>query len=81
MWFPEKSFCQGFFANLFVRGGFVASADFEPDGCAFKAEGGADLVFKKTLEGEVELDVAVGKEDEGGRSDGSLRHVVNADAL
>ena len=53
---------------------------FEPDGGADEAEGGADLVGEEALEGEVELDVAVGEEDEGGRGDGGLRHIVDADA-
>ena len=53
---------------------------FEPDGGADEAEGGADLVGEEALEGEVEGDVAVGEEDEGGRGDGGLGHIVDADA-
>jgi hypothetical protein len=49
---------------------FVAGAEFEPDGGADEAEGGADLVGKEALEGEVESDVAVCEEDEGPRGDG-----------
>ena len=59
---------------------FVSGAEFEPDGGADEAEGGADLVGEEALEGEVEGDVAVGEEDEGGRGDGGLRHIVDADA-
>ena len=59
---------------------FVAGVGFEPDGGADEAEGGADLVGEDALEGEVELDVAVGEEDEGGRGDGGLRHVIDLDA-
>jgi hypothetical protein len=52
-------------------GGFLLQGvEFEPDGGADEAEGGADLVGEEVLEGEVELDVAVGEEDEGGRGDG-----------
>ena len=46
---------------------FVAGVEFEPDGGTDEAEGGADLVGEEALEGEVETDVAVGEEDEGGR--------------
>jgi len=53
---------------------------FEPDGGTDEAEGGADLVGEEALEGEVEFDVAVGEEDEGGRGDGGLRHVIDFDA-
>ncbi len=67
--------------DLFSRGSFVAGTDFEPDGRAFKAEGGADLILEKTLERKVQFDGAVGEEDEGWRRDGSLSHVVNADAF
>jgi len=63
------------FGNLFVAG-----VGFEPDGGADEAEGGADLVGEEALEGEVELDVAVGEEDEGGRGDGGLGHVIDFDA-
>jgi len=59
---------------------FVSGAEFEPDGGADEAEGGADLVGEEALEGEVELDVAVGEEDEGGRGDGGLGHVIDFDA-
>ena len=65
---------------LLCRGLFVAGAEFEPDGGADEAEGGADLVGEEALEGEVEFDVAVGEEDEGGRGDGGLGHVVDVDA-
>ena len=58
----------------------VSWADFEPDGGADEAEGGADLVGEEALEGEVELDVLVGEEDEGGWGDGGLGHVIDADA-
>lgn len=59
---------------------FVAGVGFEPDGGADEAEGGADLVGEEALEGEVETDVAVGEEDEGGGGDGGLGHIVDADA-
>ena len=68
------------FSRLFRFVG-VTGFDFEPDGGAFEAEGGADLVLEEALEGEMQLDVAVGEEDEGGRGDGGLRHVEDADAL
>ena len=58
----------------------VAGAGFEPDGGADEAEGFADLVGEETLEGEVEFDVLVGEEDEGGWGDGGLGHVVDLDA-
>jgi hypothetical protein len=38
---------------------FVAGAEFEADGGADEAEGGADLVGEEAIEGEVETDVAV----------------------
>src|SRR6185503_11589618 len=66
--------------SLLFVGPFVSGASFEPDGGADKAEGSPDLVGQEALEGEVEFDVAVGEEDEGGRSDGSLRHVVDLHA-
>ena len=47
---------------------FVAGVAFEPDEGADEAEGGADLVGEEALEGEVELDVAVGEQNEGGRA-------------
>ena len=54
---------------------FVSGAGFEPDGGADEAEGFADLVGEEGLEGEVEFDVLVGEEDEGGPGDGGpLRH-------
>lgn len=59
---------------------FVAGAEFEPDGGTGEVEGGADLVGEEALEGEVEFDVAVCEEDEGGWGDGGLRHIVDADA-
>jgi len=59
----------------------VSGADLEPDWCAFKAEGCADLVFEEAFEGEVEFDVAIGEQDEGWRSDRSLGHVEDADAF
>ena len=59
----------------------VARADLEPDGRACEAEGFADLIFEEALEGEVQLHLAVGEEDEGGRRDGGLGHVVDADLL
>ena len=59
---------------------FVAGVGFEPDGGADEAEGGADLVGEEALEGEVELDVAVGEEDKGRRGDGGLGHVIDFDA-
>ncbi len=59
--------------------GCVAGADLEPDGRAGEAEGVADLVFEEALVGEVQFHLAVGEEDEGRRSDGGLRHVVDPD--
>src|ERR1700753_413781 len=56
---------------------FVPRLDLEPDWCAFETEGLADLVFQEPFEGEVQLDIAVGEENEGGRGYGSLRHVEN----
>ena len=66
--------------ELFYGNFFVAGVGFEPDGGADEAEGGADLVGEEALEGEVETDVAVGEEDEGGRGDGGLGHVIDFDA-
>ena len=66
--------------SLHLRRLFVAGVGFEPDGGADEAEGGADLVGEEALEGEVETDVAVGEEDEGGRGDGGLGHVIDFDA-
>ena len=65
---------------LFFRMFFVSGFDFEPDGAADEAEGRADLVGEEALEGEVQLDVLVGEEDEGRGGDGGLRHIVDADA-
>ena len=59
---------------------FVSGAGFEPDGGADEAEVFADLVGEEALEGEVEFDVLVGEEDEGGGRDGCLGHVVDLDA-
>src|ERR1035438_7738015 len=53
----------------------------EPDGRAFEAEGLANLVFEETLEAEVQLDVACGKEHKGGRRDGGLGHIEDAHPL
>ena len=59
---------------------FVAGAGFEPDGGADEAEVFADLVGEEALEGEVELDVLVGEEDERRGGDGGLGHVIDLDA-
>src|ERR1700690_1008198 len=61
--------------------GLVASAHFEPDWRALKTKGGTNLIFEKALEGEVEFNVAVGEEDEGGGGDGSLGHIEDANAF
>ena len=66
--------------SLLFGGLFVSGAGFEPDGGADEAEGFADLVGEEALEGEVEFDVLVGEEDEGGWGDGGLGHVVDLDA-
>src|SRR5229473_3665214 len=58
----------------------ISGAVFDPDWCANKAEGFADLVFQEALVGEVEFDGAVGEEDEGGRGNRRLRHVENLHA-
>ncbi len=49
-------------------------------GRAGEAEGGAELILKEALEGEVEFDGAVGEEDEGGWGDGGLGHIEDAHA-
>ena len=59
---------------------FVSGAGFEPDGRADEAEVFADLVGEEALEGEVEFDVLIGEQDEGGWGDGGLGHVVDLDA-
>jgi len=59
---------------------FVSGSGFEPDGGADEAEVFADLVGEEAFEGEVEFDVLVGEEDEGGWGDGGLGHVVDLDA-
>ena len=66
--------------DLFFDFLFVSGAGFEPDGGADEAEVFADLVGEEALEGEVEFDVLVGEEDEGGWGYGGLGHVVDADA-
>src|ERR1035441_5775025 len=67
-------------AELLFDSLFVSGAGFEPDGGADESEGFAYLVGEEALEGEVEFDVLVGEEDEGGWGDGGLGHVVNPDA-
>src|ERR1035437_7495337 len=69
---PEQGLLFGFL--------FVSGADFEPDGGAYEAEGGADLVGEEALEGEVEFDVLIREQDEGGWGYGGLGHVIDADA-
>jgi hypothetical protein len=63
---PRSVHIDLFFGLLFVSG-----PDFEPDGGPDEAEGGANLVGEEALEAEVELDVLVGEEYEGGRRDGN----------
>ena len=75
-----------FFAGQVTTGSvwprsLVASAHFEPNWRALKTEGGANLIFEKALEGEVEFDVAVGEEDEGGGSDSGLGHIEDTNAF
>src|SRR5215469_9009911 len=47
----------------------------DPDWRAYKSKGAPDLVFQKALVGEVQLYLAVRKQDERGRSDRGLRHI------
>src|SRR5215468_12701886 len=54
---------------------------FNPDWCSQKSEGLADLVFQKTLVGEVQLHVLIGKENKGRRRGLGLGHIVDSDFL
>ena len=60
---------------------FVARFNFEPDRRTDELEAVADLVSQKALVAEVQLNIAVGEEDERRRRNRSLSHVINADAL
>src|SRR5271165_3089726 len=55
----------------------LARAVLDPYRSAHKAESRADLVFQKTLVRKVQLDGAIGEQNEPRRRDRGLRHVIN----
>ena len=64
-----------------MKPSLLSRPHLDPDRRAHKAKGVPDLVFEKTLVGEVEFHGAVGEEDERGRGDGSLSQVEDFHAL
>src|SRR5947208_28909 len=59
----------------------LPGSDLDPDWGSHEFEGAANLVFQETLVGKVQLDLAVGEEDECGWGDGGLGEVKNFYAL
>ena len=68
--------CEELFVFL-----LVPRFHFEPDRRSFESERLANLILKKPLEGEVQLDVAVSEQHKCGRRHGGLGHIEDADTL
>src|SRR5690242_1324732 len=59
----------------------LLASRFDPDGGSFKTKRAANLVFQKTLIGEVQFARSIGERNESWGSDGRLRQVLNSNSI